>query len=371
VPQSAQPRRREHGARVSGTSFTPVTEVLAGLAGLAGRARRRRACAARRPLTPAARPRPPLLSPRARRGGPHHAPAQTAPAAPSRAGPRPRAENARRGGRAAPGIGHLGGLVARGPQREVVPQQLEDLRRLLVLRRIELRARASAARPRTRWVDAGGVCVCARACVWSGDAPPRDRRSRPRKPSCSRSTPPRRPPGSRRRKPAAQTVPPSAASRSPLPTRRGAGARGARAGGTGVAHRLVEGEAEAEGGGGGEGGGGLLGLPPTRRVQLVRGDGRDVSTLYGREGGGGRPGTAGAQPAPVSRRIGPPRPVEARAPPRTYPPRALKALPRPPRCCRQGRGGRHPACAARGRSMGGRLQRARSLKDAACPISTG
>ena len=27
-------------------------------------------------------------------------------------------------------------------------------------------------------------------------------------------------------------------------------------------------------------------LPPTRRVQLVRRDGRDVSTLYGREGGG-------------------------------------------------------------------------------------
>ena len=226
---------------MTGTSFTPVTEIPAGLADLAGRARRRRARRAP-PAYSCRAPAPAHAQPPAA----HNAPAQTAPLAPSRARPHPRAENARGGGRAAPGTGHLGGLVARGPQREVVTEQLKDLRRLLVLRRVELRACASAARPRTRWGAAGDVCV--RVCVGGGgDVPPRDRRSRLRKPSCSQSTPPRRPPGSRRRKPAAQTVPPSAASRLPLPTRRGAGARRARAWGTGVAHRLVEGEAEAEG----------------------------------------------------------------------------------------------------------------------------
>ena len=36
-------------------------------------------------------------------------------------------------------------------------------------------------------------------------------------------------------------------------------------------------------------------IPPTRRVQLVRRDGRDVSTLYGREGAASHGGGAGAQ----------------------------------------------------------------------------
>jgi hypothetical protein len=37
--------------------------------------------------------------------------------------------------------------------------------------------------------------------------------------------------------------------------------------------------------------------PVVRRVQLVRRDGRDVSTLYGREGGGGLPRRAAPAPS--------------------------------------------------------------------------
>jgi hypothetical protein len=41
-------------------------------------------------------------------------------------------------------------------------------------------------------------------------------------------------------------------------------------------------------------------LPPTRRVQLVRGDGRDVSTFYGREGGGTAASSLIQRPPPAS-----------------------------------------------------------------------
>ena len=64
-----------------------------------------------------------------------------------------------------------------------------------------------------------------------------------------------------------------------------------------------------------------------RRVLLVRRDGRDVSTLYGREGGGGSQPVQPAPPCPSRGARAAPAPP--RPPPRAAP-RALRAPPPPP-----------------------------------------
>ena len=82
-----------------------------------------------------------------------------------------------------------------------------------------------------------------------------------------------------------------------------------------------------------------------RRVQLVRRDGRDVSTLYGREGGGGvtTPGAATGTSVPS----------DSAAAPAPAPTAASRRVSR------------------RATAVPGGTNAAHTSRDAACPISTG